>query len=155
MTGPNDFKDQDPSLRVAALDLGSVRVGLAVSDELGLLAHPRPALDGTDSKRLLAKLAELAAREPIGRFLVGLPLSLSGEPTTSARRAIRFCQKLADATGCEVELIDERLTSVQAERELLGGGADRREVKAKVDGVAAALILQQWLDAQRTAETED
>lgn len=140
------------STAVVALDLGKVRVGVAVSDEIGVYAHPRAPLDGRNKKRLLGELVALAEGERVERFIVGLPLSLSGATTTAARRAVRFCQQLADATGCEVELVDERLTTVQAERELTLGGVAKDEVKARVDSVAAALILQQWLDARRAAD---
>ena len=141
--------------RVVALDYGKVRVGVAVSDELGMLAHPRPAFDGSDRKQLLAACAKLAKSEEVTRFLVGLPLSMSGDAGVVAKRAIRFCQQLADATGVEVELIDERLTSVQAERQLAEAGASKLEVKKRVDGAAAAIILQQWLDGQRPAPPPD
>jgi putative Holliday junction resolvase len=141
--------------RVAAIDLGRVRIGIAVSDELGLLAHARPHLNARSRKVVLQKLAELAKSEGITRYLVGFPLNMSGERGVAADRAIRFCQQVANATGVEVELIDERLTSVQAERELAAGGADRAEIAKKVDGVAAAIILQQWLDAQRSPAADN
>lgn len=133
--------------RVAAIDLGKARVGLAVSDELRMLAHPRPALDGSSQKAVVSALATLAKEEGLVRFLVGLPLAMSGEEGVAARRAARFCQKLADATGVEVELVDERLTTVQADRALREAG--HRDRKARIDGAAAALILQHWLDARR------
>ncbi|MBM4358095.1 MAG: Holliday junction resolvase RuvX [Deltaproteobacteria bacterium] len=132
--------------RVAAIDLGKARVGVAVSDELGLLAHPRPALDGASLKALLEALGELARVESIGRFLVGLPRDMSGAEGTAAQRAVRFCRKLADTTGCEVELIDERLTTVEATRRLREQGKRTAEVKASVDSASAAILLQQWLD---------
>lgn len=132
--------------KVAAIDLGKARVGLALSDELGLLAHPRPALDGSSLKGLLAALAELVREEGIARFLVGLPLDLRGTEGVAAQRAARFCQKLADTTGCEVELVDERWTTVEATRRLQEQGKTGREVKAHVDSASAAIVLQQWLD---------
>jgi putative holliday junction resolvase len=134
--------------RVAAVDLGKARVGLAVSDELGMLAHPRPALDGRSLKAVLAALAKLAADEKIARFVVGVPLELSGQGGVAAQRAVRFCQKLADATGCEVELVDERLSTVEATRRLREG--ERKDVGERVDSAAAAILLQQWLDAHRS-----
>ncbi|MBI4703433.1 MAG: Holliday junction resolvase RuvX [Deltaproteobacteria bacterium] len=139
---------QHCSGRVAALDLGKVRVGLAISDELGLFAHPRPALDGRHRPALLAALALLAAEEGVATFLVGLPLDLSGRQGPAARRAARFAADLAAATGLCVRLVDERLTTVQATRELRAAGASRRRIGQRVDGAAAALILQQWLDGQ-------
>jgi putative Holliday junction resolvase len=149
------MSEQQDKPRVIALDLGKARVGVAVSDELGLLAHPRPPLAGRNQKRLLAALVELVAAEQASRFLVGLPLSMSGEHGVAAQRAARFCQHLAEATGLEVELIDERLTSVQAERRLAEAGASRRDIGARVDGEAAAIFLQQWLDQHRSPEASD
>lgn len=137
--------------RVAALDLGKARVGLAVSDELGMLAHPRDTLDARREPKLLRDLAALAKDERIVRFVVGYPLHLDGRQGVAAERAARFCQKLADAAGVAIELVDERLTSVQAERQLREAGASRAQVRAKVDAASAVLILQLWLD-QRGAD---
>src|SRR5258708_7415700 len=109
------------SMRVAAVDLGKVRVGLAVSDELGVVAHPRPPLSGQSRKKLVADLARLAKDEQIGRFLVGLPLDRQGGEGREAQRARRFAQSLADASGREVELVDERMSTVQASRRLREG----------------------------------
>ena len=138
-----------PPRRVAALDLGKVRVGVAISDELGLLAHPRPTLDGRKRPALLQALRELAEAEAVSRFVVGWPIGMSGEPGIAAARAARFAQQLADATGLEVELCDERLTTVQAKRELDGGSPLRRRARGEVDAMAAVLILQHWLDRHR------
>lgn len=136
--------------RVAAIDYGRVRIGLAVSDELRAYAHPRPALDGRNLKATLEKLRDLADEENVERFVVGLPLSMSGEVGKAAERVMKFCQKLADATGREVELLDERLTSVQAERMLADGGAkSRRDMRGQVDSAAAAILLEQWLAGAR------
>jgi putative Holliday junction resolvase len=137
---------RNPRRRVAALDLGKARVGLAISDDLGMLAHPRPALDGTSLKSLLETLRELVETEAVGRFLVGLPKDMSGSDGTAAQRAVRFCRKLADTTGCEVELVDERLTTVEATRRLREQGKRTADVKASVDSASAAILLQQWLD---------
>jgi putative holliday junction resolvase len=134
------------TVRAAAIDLGKARVGVAVTDELGLYAHPRPMIDGHDRKALLGALASLARDEGIRRFLVGLPLEMNGEQGPAARRAIAFAQALADASGVDVELVDERLTTVEAARRLREGGVSGRKNKARVDGAAAALLLQAWLD---------
>ncbi len=135
--------------RVAAVDLGKARVGLAVTDELGLMAHTRPFLDGRSRRALLASLAALAREEGIARFLVGLPLEMSGAEGPSARRALAFAGDLAEATGVPVEMVDERLTTVEASRRLRDGGTKARAQKARIDGAAAAVILQSWLDARR------
>src|SRR5690606_14183894 len=92
------------AVRVLAIDLGSVRVGIAVSDELGLMAHPRPHLAGGDAKRLLGELGKLAAEEGVGRFLLGLPRHLNGSEGRGARDARRFAAALERATGLPVTL---------------------------------------------------
>jgi putative Holliday junction resolvase len=140
--------------RVAALDLGKARVGVAVSDELGLLAHARATLDGRNHRKLLDALRQLAEDDGIVRFVVGWPLDMTGQRGVAAERAARFAQQLADATGVEVELVDERWTTVQAERELRASGASSERTRAEVDAVAAALILQQWLDHQAEGSRE-
>jgi len=135
--------------KVAALDLGKVRVGLAVSDELGQLAHPRAPLDAKNRKALLGRLRDLAREEPLGRFLIGMPLALTGEHGPAARRAVSFAQQVADITGLEVEMVDERLSTVEAEGRLAELGLRGRETRQRIDGAAAAILLQSWLDARR------
>lgn len=136
-------------MRVAALDFGKVRIGLAVSDELGLMAHPRPHLDGRQPGRCLAELCALAQDEQITRFLVGLPRQLDGREGLSARRARQFAAKLAERSGRSVELVDEWLTTVEASARLRDQGLDSRAQKSRVDSAAAAVLLQSWLDGQR------
>jgi len=137
--------------RVAAIDLGKARVGLAVSDELGWMAHVRPSLDGKSRKPLLRALAALAEEEHIERFLVGLPLEMTGEEGPAAQRAIAFAHELHAATSVEVVLVDERLSTVEARRRLRDGGVKARAQKGRIDGASAAVILQSWLDGQRQA----
>jgi putative Holliday junction resolvase len=136
-------------MRVAAVDLGKVRVGVAVSDELGMLAHPRSSLAGGNQKKLLAELVAFARAEHIRRFLVGLPLNLKGAEGREAGRARKFAQALADASGLEVELVDERLSTVEATRRLAEGGVSARKRRPLVDSASAAVLLQAWLDQGR------
>jgi putative Holliday junction resolvase len=136
-------------MRVAALDLGKVRVGLAVSDELGVMAHPRAPLAGSNQKKLIGELIALAREEKIRRFLVGLPLNRAGEEGREAKRIRKFAQALADATGLEIELVDERFTTVEATRRLREGGVSARSGRQRVDGASAAVLLQAWLDRAR------
>lgn len=139
-------------MRAAAIDLGAVRVGLAVSDELGLLAHPRPFLDGRSLGLALRRLAELARQEGIEVFVVGLPRALSGREGSPARRAREFADRLRLATGLPVELVDEWLTTREAQARLREGGWKEREWRSKVDSAAAAVLLQSWLDGRRGPE---
>jgi putative pre-16S rRNA nuclease len=147
--GVSDVLEPCPRMRVAAVDLGKVRVGLAVSDELGLIAHPRGPLPGANRKKLIGQLATLARAERVGRFLVGLPLDRSGGEGRAAARARTFAQALADATGRDVELVDERLSTVEATRRLREGGVSAKGGRRRVDAASAAILLQAWLDHGR------
>jgi putative pre-16S rRNA nuclease len=136
-------------VRAAGIDLGTVRVGLAVADELGMLAHPRPFLDGRDARKLVARLTDLAREEKITCFVVGLPRRLDGREGSAARRARKFAADLSRASGVEVELVDERLTTREAVGRLRERGLDARAARTLVDSEAAAILLQSWLDQQR------
>jgi putative Holliday junction resolvase len=136
-------------VRAAALDVGKVRVGVAVADELGLLAHPRPFVDGRDPRRAIDALAKLAAEEGIGLFLVGLPAKLSGEEGPSARRARRFAEQLQAKAAVRVEFIDERLSTQQARARLREQGVRDRDARDRIDSASAAVLLQAWLDGRK------
>jgi len=136
-------------MRAAAVDLGKVRVGLAVSDELGLFAHPRPHLDGRNPSRLADALCALALSEHIEIFLVGLPRRLEGTEGAPARRARRFAELLRSRTVARVELVDERLSTREARSRLREQGLAERALRHRVDSAAAAVLLQAWLEAQR------
>jgi putative Holliday junction resolvase len=140
-------------VRAAAIDVGKVRVGVAVADELGLLAHPRDHLDGRDPLRVMDALAALAAAENIELFVVGLPRSLNGDEGPAARRARRFAEKLAQRTGLRVELYDEWLSTREARGRLRAQGMDDRAARERIDSAAAAVVLQSWLDGRRTGPT--
>jgi len=135
--------------RVCGLDPGRARIGVAVDDDLGLLAHPRGTLDPRDPKALAAALRDLATREDIRKFVVGLPLHLRGGEGASARDARRLAQLVADSTGCNVELWDERLSTVQAQRSLATSEVRGKKARAHIDEAAACAILQSWLDARQ------
>jgi putative Holliday junction resolvase len=138
-----------PPRRVLALDPGKVRVGVAISDELGVLASPRPALDGRDQRRMMESIRAICADEEVGRLLVGLPLEMSGARGPAARKALAFAKRVADATGLEVELVDERLSTVEAARRLDEAGRRRDPSRSTViDGAAACVLLQAWLEGR-------
>jgi putative Holliday junction resolvase len=136
-------------MRAAAVDLGKVRVGLAVADELGLMAHPRPYLDGRDQRRVVVDLARLAEAEGITVFLVGLPRQLNGKEGVAAGRARRFAEALGKRSSARVELVDEWLSTVEAHARLREQGTNSREARERVDSASAAVLLQSWLDGQR------
>lgn len=136
-------------VRALGVDVGKVRVGVAVTDELGLLAHPRAHLDGRDPRRALEALAALAEAEKIELFVVGLPRSLRGEEGPAARRARKFGRALGTRTGLRVEFYDEWLSTREARSRLRDQGIDDRAARERIDSAAAAVVLQSWLDGQR------
>lgn len=135
-------------MRAAAIDLGKVRVGLAIADELGMLAHPRPHLDGHNTRGLIESLKKIADAEGIELFLVGLPRKLGGDEGPPARRARKFAEDLRLRTGRRVELIEEWLSTREARSRLHAQGLDEREIRGRIDSAAAAVLLQSWLDGQ-------
>ena len=130
------------------IDLGDVRVGVAVADTLGMFAHPRETVKvgPKGEKAVVARIAEIAAAEKVGVIVVGLPRNMSGTEGPAAAKARAFAERLRGATGCEVRLQDERLTTVAAQKALRAGGRDARQSRAVIDQAAAQLILQTYLD---------
>ena len=135
-------------MRAAAIDFGKVRIGLAVADELGMMAHPRPHLDARDRRGVFAALKRLADEENLAVFVVGLPRTLSGAEGPPARRARRFAEELSVKTGRRVEMIDEWLSTREARARLHEQGLDDRQMRDRIDSAAAAVLLQSWLDAR-------
>jgi len=135
-------------MRVLGLDLGARRIGLAISDEEGRIAFPAGHLERTAPKRDLAALAALIAERRVGRAVVGLPLHLDGRAGPEAEAARAFARTLAKRAGIPVDTLDERWTSVAAQRSLreAGRGVARRRGKGVVDAVAATLLLSTYLD---------
>lgn len=132
--------------RVLAIDPGTRRIGVAISDPTGTIAQPLLALPAEPAATLVQRLADLARRQEAGRLVVGLPRRMDGGLGPEARSARALADELRRTTGLEVALVDERLTSVAAERALLSGGASRARRRQLSDQVAAALILQTYLD---------
>ena len=134
--------------RICALDLGAARVGVAISDDLGMMAHPRGVLAARPRPKLLEALRELVEAEKIERIVVGFPLDMRGTEGEAARRAREIAQQIADATECDVELFDERLTTVQAQRALTASEVHGQKARERIDEASAVEILQAWLDAR-------
>jgi putative Holliday junction resolvase len=137
-------------VRVLALDLGTRRVGVAVSDATETLASPRAVLERSrDRARDHRRIAELVAEEEVGLVVVGLPLSLDGTEGAAAQSARAEVEELRAALPVPVEVHDERLTTVTAHRLLADQGLDSRRRRSVVDGAAAAVLLQSWLDGRK------
>ena len=129
------------------LDLGTKRIGVAVSDRSGTIAGPLTVLERTgDEGRDHARILELVLEEEAELVVVGLPLSMDGSRGRAAVAAAAEAERLASVVGVPVETYDERLTTVSAHRTLTEAGLDGRARRKVVDKVAAAVILQGWLD---------
>lgn len=132
-----------------AVDVGTVRVGIARCDASRVLALPEATLPRDDTTtRTIADLAEQFQAQAI---VVGLPLTLSGERGPAAESAEEFATELAGVAPCEVRLLDERLTTRQAQRGLHGAGRDARRSRAVIDQAAAVILLNHALDAERAS----
>jgi putative Holliday junction resolvase len=140
--------EQDSLPRLLGLDVGSRRIGVAVSDELGLTAQPVLTLMRKKPRDDIRSLARLARRYACQEIVVGNPLHLSGEQSRQAEKTQAFAQLLADETKLPVHLWDERLTTSEAHRILYESGRQRTEHRKVVDQVAAVIILQGFLDAR-------
>lgn len=139
-------------MRVLAIDFGERRVGLAVSDPTGTLASPLPTLKRRSGKRPPLKALEAVAAEwGVEAIVMGLPLDLSGSETEWSMQVRDVADELGRRLGLPVHFVDERMTSVRAERAVrsLGLPKHKREEKGRVDQAAAILILQFWLDRER------
>lgn len=136
--------------RYLALDVGSKRIGIAVSDELGLTAQPVLTLERRRNLREdLRSIARLSRRYGVMGIVVGNPLTLSGEMSAQAAKAQAFAAELGELTGLPIHLWDERLTTHEAHRLLYEAGRARQDHRRVVDQVAATLILQSFLDEHR------
>ena len=134
-------------MRILGLDIGKRRIGVAVSDPLGLLARPVETVRSVSLNVDIARISELARELEAEVIVVGDPLHMSGEAGTMSSRAHKFGEALHEATGLPVEYCDERLTSVEAERILRDQGVSPRKVRHQIDAMAAAVILQSYLNA--------
>lgn len=136
-------------MRAVGLDLGTRRIGVAVSDDEGRVATPHQVVarsgDPTSDR---ARIARIVAEVGAGIVVVGLPLSLDGSLGPAARAALDEASALEEILDVPVTTHDERLTTVTAERQLLGLGLDARRRRRRIDEAAAAVMLQAWLDGR-------
>jgi putative Holliday junction resolvase len=141
---------QIPARRVLALDVGGKRIGVALSDPAGSFAMPLLTLQAEPQARVLARIAELVAEHVVDDVVVGLPLTLSGEVGPQARVVQGFATALETVLGRPVRLFDERLTTTVAEQMMRDMGIKPEKRKARIDEIAATIILQDYLDHQRS-----
>ncbi len=132
--------------KLAGIDFGTVRIGVAMSDSERLIAVPYEIWRRKNEKLDLQHFQEFAKNERIVHFVVGLPLHCSGEMSDKARQAMEFADKLAAATGCSIDFLDERFSSVIAEDSLRQAGLNAKKRKEKLDAVAAQIILSTYME---------
>jgi len=132
--------------RVLAIDFGLRRIGLAVSDALGITAQGLPTFQRTAIRKDIEHIRNLATEYSVQKIIIGHPISHAGKATAMSRHAEDFAKKLGSRLDCPVELWDERLTSVEANRMLKSAGLSINKRRQAVDRVAAVLLLQNYLD---------
>ena len=142
-------------LRLLALDVGDVRIGVALSDETGTLASGLVTLRSAGPRKDAQAVAALVREHAVGQVVVGLPLRLDGTLGSRGEQVLAFVERLRRVLGVPVVTRDERLTSVAAGERLAEAGVRRRDRKVLLDQAAAALILQEHLDERRAAPTGD
>jgi putative Holliday junction resolvase len=142
-------------VRALGLDIGSARVGVAVSDPSGAVASPLAVLDARELSRDLRALVRIAEDYEVENLVVGLPLTLAGEEGPQAAVVRTAAERFAAALDVPLEFYDERHSSTEARRSMHGAGLTEREQRGSLDKIAAAIVLQGWLDARRTRAEED
>jgi putative Holliday junction resolvase len=134
--------------RALGVDYGSKRIGVAVSDALGIAATAVELIEGMSPQQAAQRIAAIAKDRDAKVLVVGMPVNMDGSEHASAAAVRAFADLCAKAAGLPVEFVDERLTTRQAERALWHAGLTQKDRKSRVDKVAAALLLQAWLDAR-------
>ena len=138
--------------RIIGIDVGRARIGLAVSDPLGITAQPAGVIRIVSMRDTLRRLAEIAAETGASSIVVGLPLGMNGSRGEAARHALRFADAVRKSLGLRVVMWDERLTTVEADRLMKSAGLTRKQRSRRIDSAAAQIILQSYLDGHRHDE---
>lgn len=133
--------------RALGIDLGDARVGIAVSDDLGMLAHPMETIQVKEG-RVMQRILEIIKEKGTQTVVVGMPRNMDGSFGPAAQKTREFIEALKQETTARVVPWDERLTTVSAQRSLHEAGKNARAQKAMIDQVAAQILLQSWLDSQ-------
>ncbi|NWJ44314.1 MAG: Holliday junction resolvase RuvX [Chloroflexi bacterium] len=136
-------------MRYLALDLGRKRIGLALSDETGLISSPAGVIQVRHSEQVFTEIESLVKQNEVGKLIIGLPIQLNGREGIEAERARVFAAELGGRISVPVDFMDERLSSVEAERRLIDSGKRGQKIRDNIDATAAALILQTYLDRER------
>lgn len=146
---PETATNEAAPQRVLAIDYGRKRIGLALSDELGLTAQPLATLVRTNRRNDFRRLREICRAHGVRQIVVGHPVHMSGEASAMADEAVRFAARLHKESGIPVDLQDERLTSWEAEQVAAEMKPSSRRKRGPLDDVAAAILLREYLDRRR------
>ncbi len=141
--------------RMLGVDFGHARIGVAISDELGMLAHPLETIPAKSVDAAAKRIAQIARERDVERVILGMPRHMSGELGTAAADVTAFANKLRPLLACELVLWDERLTTTAANRALRDAGQKTRNTRGVVDQVAAQMILQGYLDRAQASRGFD
>ncbi len=136
-------------MKVMSIDLGDVRTGVAVSDVTGFLAGRSVSITQRDRDKLLDEILAIIEKEKPGEVVLGLPVNMDGTEGPRAEKSRAFGARLQEACGLPIKYMDERGSSISANRILSDAGKKRGKQRAQVDAVAAAIILQNYLDSKR------
>ena len=137
-------------MRILALDHGTVRVGVAVSDELRIIASPLEYIAAGPFDAFLTRLQQILKEKEVGLVLVGMPRNMDGSSGPAAQKVQEFITTLKQSISVPIQTWDERLTTVQANRFLIQANIKRKDRRQKVDQTAAAILLQSYLDVRGT-----
>ena len=137
-------------MRYLCLDLGKKRIGVAVSDETALIATPLGTINVTSREQVFQAILRYLSEQAAVRLIIGLPLRLSGEEGIESNRAREFANAFAKRTDVPIYFVDERLSSVEASRMMQEAGVKSRKRRINIDAQAAAVILQAYLDTERS-----
>lgn len=136
-------------MRILGIDFGEKRIGLAVSDPLGITAQSLPTLENRSKKQVLNDLAAICQKNEVGEIVIGLPMNMNGSVGPKAQEILTLLPELEAATKLPVKAWDERLTSRQAGRLMIEEGLSRAKQRQQSDKLAAMLILQSFLESRR------
>lgn len=134
--------------KLVGVDYGKARIGVAISDDLGMLAHPRQTIPAHPADEALRQLVAFGQKERATAYVLGLPLNMDGVEGAAAAAVRAFGASLQTSSGLPVHYWDERLTTVTAQEMLRASGRNAKKGKAVIDQVAAQVILQTYMDAQ-------
>ena len=141
--------------RILGLDFGEKRIGVALSDELGITAQGQPTIEVKSARDSLSQLRSLLDKYNISRIIIGLPKNMDGSLGPKSEETLHFSDRLREQTNIPITLWDERLTTKMAEQSMLEGDLSRAKRKRRIDMISAQLILQSYLDSVHNKDEND